>query len=258
MMNPKQAKILIVEDEKEIRELLSTRFRIFGFQTCLAENGEQGWDFVQKDPTITIVVTDLHMPGGSGWDLLDRCKARDPFNPRVFTITGQSQFTAEEALARGAEGFLHKPFDARSLLNTVRNALLTPAERLRYPPYSSPAGSIDVEYESLDQALTQGELALGRGGLFISTDLPLPSADQIVSLDLKLGDLHLEGSGLIRWVRTDGAESKTFAGVEFVHLKNQGAQLWQSHLEKYRYSAYLPSPAIASSMPSQAKLKFTG
>jgi len=257
MINPRQVRILVVDDEREIRELLTARFAIFGFQTQAAASGNEAWSHICSDSSIKIVVTDLFMADGSGHDLLKRCKQAHPEFPKVFAITGQSQYSPEQTLAMGAEGFIHKPFDARALLNTVRNSLLTLDERLRYPPYIAPSGTVEMKFASLDDAFKSGEFALGRGGCYATSPVNFPPEGSLTSLDIDLGDFQVRGVGIVRWRRS--LATKQFAGgLEWVHLQNESIAALKTWLQASAPAAFIPSPQIPTSMPSTAKLKSTG
>ena len=247
----------MVDDEREIRDLLAARFSIFGFQALSAANGNEAWQEICADSSIKIVVTDLHMANGSGQELLAKCKQAHPEFPKVFAISGQPQPTVDELLAQGAEGLIHKPFDARSLLNTVRNALLSLDERLRYPPYAAPSATASLQFPSLDKALASGDFALGRGGCFVTTPANLSPEGSLVTLDIRCGDFVLAGVGAIRWRRALSG-GKFGAGVEFIHLKTESLKSFIEWAQNNTPVAFIPSPQTPNSMPSTAKLQSTG
>ena len=58
-------KVLIVEDEDEIRQELVERLKDDGFECIEAQNGEEGLDFLRRDSKISIVLSDIHMPDKS-------------------------------------------------------------------------------------------------------------------------------------------------------------------------------------------------
>lgn len=257
MLNPRQIRILVVDDERAIRELLASRFSIFGFQSLHAEDGQTAWSMICADSSIKIVITDLVMPKMDGKDLLKLCRNANPEFPRVFVMTGQSHWPIEELYALGADGFLLKPFDARTLLNISRNSLLTFEERLRYPPYRISTATIDVQFPSLEAAYQSQTFAFGRGGIFVQTPNLLPAAGDLVQLKIRLGSLFLDGVGILRWQRP-GPGGTTAAGVEFVHLDNQCLDAVQKIMRSQGGGAFIPSPQIPTSMPSTAKLQSTG
>lgn len=257
MLNPRQIRILVVDDERAIRELLASRFAIFGFQSLQAEDGKAAWSMICADTSIKIVITDLVMPNLDGKELLKLCRSAHPEFPRIFTMTGQSNWPIEELYALGADGFLLKPFDARTLLNISRNSLLTLEERLRYPPYKKSAATINLQFPSLEAAYQSGHFALGRGGLFVQVPGTLPAAGENLDLKIKLGSLLLDGVGILRWQRP-GPKGTTLAGLEFAHLDNPCIDAVQKIMRDLQSATFIPSPQTPASIPSTAKLQSTG
>ncbi|MCX6129543.1 MAG: response regulator [Proteobacteria bacterium] len=116
------AKILIVDDEIDICEMMSFSFDSHGFETFVAHNAEQAFEIVKaKDPDI--VVSDIRMPKGGGMKLLDDIKRHNPSRPKVFLITGYSDKTRSEALAAGAEEVFAKPIKLQDLINEITRTL---------------------------------------------------------------------------------------------------------------------------------------
>lgn len=257
MLNPRQIRILVVDDERAIRELLTTRFTIFGFQTVHAEDGQQAWGMICADSSIKIVITDLVMPKLDGKQLLQRCRGANAEFPRVFVMTGQAHWPVEELFAYGADGLLLKPFDARTLLNISRNALLSLEERLRYAPYKKSHSAINMSFASIEEALNSGRFALGRGGIFVDVPDTLPDPGEYLQLNIKLGDVTMEGVGVLRWRRSDPGQHNS-AGLEFVHLAPKCIDPIEKWIQQLGVTAFIPSPQISTSMPSTAKLQSTG
>src|SRR5262245_62156289 len=85
--------VLVVDDEPDLREMVSFEFELKGHQVHSAENGSAAFDVFQKNP-IDIVITDVRMPGGDGPELLDKVKSKNPAVPVIF-ITGFSDITLE-------------------------------------------------------------------------------------------------------------------------------------------------------------------
>lgn len=110
------ARLLIVDDETEIREMLSRHFRLHGFEVDLAGDGEAALA-VMADKRIDIVISDILMPGIDGVSLLRAMRKQYPM-VRAIMITGY--VTLENALAcmrQGAETCVFKPLDDLSELD---------------------------------------------------------------------------------------------------------------------------------------------
>ncbi len=109
-MNRRSTKILIVDDEAAMREVLEMRLQEWGFDVCLAEDGVQGKEMAEMhDPDI--VISDVIMPQVSGMDLLRSLKAGDPDRPIILVTAQASIDLAVDAMKQGAQDFVTKPID---------------------------------------------------------------------------------------------------------------------------------------------------
>ncbi|MDR1786004.1 MAG: sigma-54 dependent transcriptional regulator, partial [Spirochaetaceae bacterium] len=114
--------VLIVDDEKNIREGLSEALGMDGYNVRLAEDGRAGWGCIEKGD-IDLVITDLRMPGMSGEELLKRAAAESPSIP-VIVLTGHGSIdSAVDAMRSGAYDFLTKPVNLDRLSLIVKRAL---------------------------------------------------------------------------------------------------------------------------------------
>ena len=115
-------KILIIDDEKNIREGLATALEMDGYNTVVAENGEKGLECVNKGD-IDLVITDLRMPGISGEEVLQKITSEIPGLP-VIVLTGHGSIdSAVSAMHSGAYDFLTKPLNLEHLSLVVKRAL---------------------------------------------------------------------------------------------------------------------------------------
>jgi putative two-component system response regulator len=118
-------KILIVEDEKENREEIVECLTNNGFECVEAAHGEEGLDFLRKDTEITIVVSDIRMPGKSGLDMIGAAQfeiVKDR-NLEFIILTGHGgSKEAIDALKLGVLDFIEKPIDLNHLVHVVRRA----------------------------------------------------------------------------------------------------------------------------------------
>ncbi len=117
------SRILIIDDEKNIREGLAADFEIDGYDVNLASNGKEGLEIV-KNEQIDLVITDLRMPGGiSGDEVLRQITTKMPGIP-VIVLTGHGSIDAAvKAMQNGAYDFLTKPLNLEQLETIVRKAL---------------------------------------------------------------------------------------------------------------------------------------
>lgn len=116
--------LLIIDDEKNIREGLAANFELEGYNVKLAENGKQGLDLISKGD-IDLVITDLRMPGITGEEVLRKVSSESPGIP-VIVLTGHGSIdSAVDAMRNGAYDFLTKPLNLARLTLIVKRALST-------------------------------------------------------------------------------------------------------------------------------------
>ncbi len=115
-------KILVVDDEKMIRDLCTHILSAEGYQVTTASNGTAALEELNHSAA-DLMITDLKMPGIDGLELFERVKAQQQDMVTIF-ITGHGTIdTAIESLMRGVDGFILKPFTHEELLGTVNRAI---------------------------------------------------------------------------------------------------------------------------------------
>jgi DNA-binding NtrC family response regulator len=116
-----KVKILIVEDDERLRDVLLEAAAMEGYDARGAPSAEDAVERLRREP-FDILVTDVTLPGMSGLDLLRHCpRLRPGILPIVITAHGTVDI-AVEAMKRGAADFLTKPFELDGLLGTIRVA----------------------------------------------------------------------------------------------------------------------------------------
>jgi DNA-binding NtrC family response regulator len=128
-------RILIVDEEKQIRRILSVLLAERGYEVAEAESGEEALSrFSELRPTL--VLLDLSPPGMDGLEVLRQLLERDPQLDGIIMTAYGTIRTAVEAMRRGAFDYLTKPFDNDELLLIIERArgrrrLRAEAEELR-------------------------------------------------------------------------------------------------------------------------------
>jgi DNA-binding NtrC family response regulator len=117
-----ESKILVIDDERPIRNALKDIFEYEKFIVSEAPDGIEGLELLKKG-TYDLVLCDIKMPKMDGIDVLDKILEIQPDIP-VIMISGHADIdTAVGAIKKGAYDFISKPLDLNRLLITVRNAL---------------------------------------------------------------------------------------------------------------------------------------
>ncbi len=123
-MLPEQRQVLIVDDEPNLRRILSAQLTRDGYEVLTADDGEQGLALLRENH-IDLIITDLKMPRVDGMTLLKRAIEEEPELPVVVITAHGTIDTAVEALKIGAFDFVTKPFDKDELRQIVAKALKT-------------------------------------------------------------------------------------------------------------------------------------
>ena len=114
-------KILVIDDEKSIRNTLKDILGFEGYQVEIAENGKIGIELV-KSTDYDIILCDIKMPDMDGIEVLEHIMHLKP-ESTIVMISGHGTIdTAVEAIKKGAFDFIEKPLDLNRLLITLRNA----------------------------------------------------------------------------------------------------------------------------------------
>ena len=114
-------KILIIDDERSIRNSLKEILADEGYDVDVAENGAQGCAMVEKEK-YSVIFCDIMMPEMDGMEVLDRL-AEMGVDSAVVMISGHGDInTAVECIKKGAFDFIQKPLDLNRILITIKNA----------------------------------------------------------------------------------------------------------------------------------------
>lgn len=114
-------KILIIDDERSIRNSLKEILMDEGYDVDVAENGVQGCQMVEKEK-YSVVFCDIKMPEMDGMEVLDRFSSTG-VDAAVIMISGHGDIdTAVECIKKGAFDFIQKPLDLNRILITIKNA----------------------------------------------------------------------------------------------------------------------------------------
>lgn len=122
MIDKKSAKILVIDDEQGIRDLLSYELGAQGYGVVTACNGEEGIEKLKRDK-FHLVISDVKMPKMDGVKTLEAIKRIDP-DIEVIMATGFGNIEiAVAAMKKGAYDFIQKPFNLDEIMNLVEKAL---------------------------------------------------------------------------------------------------------------------------------------
>ncbi|MGE3261252.1 MAG: response regulator [Bacteriovoracia bacterium] len=109
-------KILLVEDENSIREMIRCLLELEGYTVLTATNGKEGLEVLRGTSSLCLILLDMTMPKMNGWDFLDRLKAdAEAANIPVVVMSAHQGSEVPRPNA-----FVQKPVQLNTLLNTVK------------------------------------------------------------------------------------------------------------------------------------------
>src|SRR5512135_1945040 len=114
------AKILVADDEQNLRRVLTALLRREGHDVVQAANGVEAIEHLAE---VDVVITDLRMPGADGMEVLRTASAKHPHVPVIMITAYGSVGQAVEAIKAGAFDYIEKPFEQDSIKIIVEKAI---------------------------------------------------------------------------------------------------------------------------------------
>jgi excisionase family DNA binding protein len=116
--------VLVVDDDARLREFMRVNLEMEGYSVREAASAEEALDAIEGS-TPELVLLDVVMPGIDGWQMLQRMQERHGSIPVIMFSGKVDEAAASDAEARGARGFIGKPFDPQQLIERAKQ--LVPA-----------------------------------------------------------------------------------------------------------------------------------
>lgn len=111
-------RILVVDDDPDIRQVLRDRLASYGYGVATASDGGEALDALRQEPYDGMFL-DIRMPGVDGLEVLHHVRNRHPWMTVVMMTASVAQESAKRAMREGAQAFLRKPFDAAQIKQVV-------------------------------------------------------------------------------------------------------------------------------------------
>ena len=154
------SKILIVEDEQSMRDVLALTLRKEGYSVATADNGASAVEMISKSESFDVMISDISMPKMNGLDLLRSTRERSPSTAVILMTAFGSKETAIEALNQGAAYYVEKPFDLDEMKVVVRKTI--EQKELEYENANLKVQNRDLRAELKDKYHFDG--LVGRSG----------------------------------------------------------------------------------------------
>lgn len=149
-------RILVVDDEESITELLATALRFIGFEVTVASNGAEALAEVRRF-TPDLVVLDVMMPDITGHEVCRQLRASHIDTPVIFLTARDSKEDRLEGFAGGADDYVVKPFSVEELVARIRAVLRRSGDT---EPQSGSLGYADIELDDVAHRVTKGGVAV--------------------------------------------------------------------------------------------------
>jgi two-component system response regulator MprA len=180
MSSGNSARLLVVDDDPDVRESLSRALRYAGYDVATASDGGEALDSVARFP-VDLVVLDVLMPVMDGFDTCRRLRERGDATPVLVLTARDAVDDRVTGLEAGADDYLVKPFALRELLARVQ-ALLR-----RSRPARAVLGYADLTLEVTTRRVTRGDTAIVLTKIeFKLLELLLRNAEQVLSYEMIL------------------------------------------------------------------------
>jgi len=140
-----EGRILVVDDESQIRRVMRTALSMHGYEVTEARNGEEGLSLVRTSD-FDLVLLDVNMPGKSGLETCREIRILGS-SPAIVMITVRDSVTDKvDALDAGADGYVTKPFGISELLARIRAVLRRTVES-PFPATHLRLGAVEIDFE---------------------------------------------------------------------------------------------------------------
>ena len=181
MVSEQPKKILVIEDDEDIRTVVATRLKRAGYETAVASDGKDGLrHFYQERPDL--VVLDVAMPVMDGWQVLERLREVSDV-PVLFLTAATQERDKLRGLRSGADDYITKPFSGEELLARVEVALRRAALSVEEPGTTSYSDSeIAIDFPK-HEVYVRGEPAELSPTEFRLLTVLTRSANQVLSQD---------------------------------------------------------------------------
>lgn len=151
-------KILVAEDEPDMRSGICDNLEFEGYQVDVAENGAIAWDKIQKE-NYDLVISDVMMPEMSGFDLAKKMQTLEVATALIMLTAKSEEMDKVRGLELGADDYISKPFSLREFLARVKSVLRRYARNINSSSQTKSLiqfGKIELDVQTL-QALNNGK-----------------------------------------------------------------------------------------------------
>jgi CheY-like chemotaxis protein len=141
-----EGRVLVVDDESQIRRVMRTTLSSSGYEVSEATNGDEALGLIRSSD-YDLVLLDVNMPGKSGLETCREIRAVGSHPAIIMVTVRDSETDKVDALDAGADGYVTKPFGIAELLARVRAVLRRTVDSPPYPAAHLRLGLVDIDFE---------------------------------------------------------------------------------------------------------------
>jgi CheY-like chemotaxis protein len=213
-MRLREATVLVVDDEPDLREIFSAWLEVEGCRVFDAANGAEALEVLEAEK-IDALVSDIHMPIMDGVALARTVYESKLVIPSIILASGSSDVMPREMHGFGVETLMRKPLKRQDLIRVLENSLMESDQNWLTPSAEPMAQTVAMEIASLEESMRSCQFQLGRGGCcFFSNRLLTEQKTTHLSIRFQKESLCLEAQGTVRWFDYDTAQT----GMSFDYL----------------------------------------
>lgn len=231
MSQPRKAgRILVIDDEEDVRGLLGQVLGDAGYDVLMSVDGEEAVRRIESSRP-DLVILDLMMPGFDGWGVLERLRGMAGGPPPFLVLTARSDFASfTRAVREGVAAYVFKPFRIRELLVTcdrILHSAESKASGVILERRHEPRRTLTVEVKVLSKEkapIVLGDIInLSPGGAQVDLAAPLDPGELVcVAFHIPGGGSPLTLEGRVQWQQpaTEGFSH----GLVFTNLTPEGEE----------------------------------
>lgn len=241
-----QVRILIADDEPDMREIFAAWLRKLGCTVTEVVDGREALDALKRTE-FDAIVTDVRMPRVDGIQLVHHLHHSGTYVPVIIFVSGFVDLPLADAYDLGVEAVLSKPCPRKELIAALRRSIQRRRLMFELGDDIAPPHPEGVIQENFPGTLDDSSVALGRGGASLESapEIAIGSALRF-SLNFGEGALRsLRGWGVVRWCERIAEQHR--AGIEFMDLELECRGPFADWLERARPGSFIPKDAVGRS-----------
>ncbi len=234
-MRLEDATVLVVDDEKDLREIFAAWLGRKGCKVLTASNGIEALKVLETEK-IDVLVSDIRMPIMGGVALVRTIYEKKMLIPSIIFVSGFGDVEPREMYGLGVELLMEKPLNRKDLLRALEESLRDRDDLWRVQSCRPHGTESRLDMESLADAMATCQFQLGRGGCCFFAGRPLEEKTIELTVRFAREGLCLKAQGIVRW----SERQTSHAGVSFSYLAPECRDWTFAAMHDEAYRSFIP------------------